>query len=242
MLLVLSHFFFFNDTATTEIYTLSLHDALPIYISGSLLQLRPSSASQSGKQQHPETSGSRTRRALQCAGCRRTSGLVARAGGGRLIGPPPNRRKRFLLGPDLIERVAFKQFAVFHHIANGIGVMDVLERIFIQNDQVSQFAWLQAAYVLRQADHLRAVERRSAQHLHGFCADAGQRPHLPLVAQALQLPMAADANVAAGADDLDGLRRQLWIGVLILSKPSWPPLGLGIEQVVGRKEIGRAHV
>src|SRR5258708_29034181 len=29
---VLSHFsfFFFNDTATTEIYTLSLHDALPI--------------------------------------------------------------------------------------------------------------------------------------------------------------------------------------------------------------------
>src|SRR5438093_8212777 len=28
--------FFFNDTATTEIYTLSLHDALPI-----LVQLRP---------------------------------------------------------------------------------------------------------------------------------------------------------------------------------------------------------
>src|SRR2546421_11333694 len=29
----LSFFFFFNDTATTEIYTLSLHDALPIYVS-----------------------------------------------------------------------------------------------------------------------------------------------------------------------------------------------------------------
>src|SRR5438067_4724657 len=27
-----SHTFFFNDTATTEIYTLSLHDALPIYV------------------------------------------------------------------------------------------------------------------------------------------------------------------------------------------------------------------
>ena len=26
-------FFFFNDTATTEIYTLSLHDALPISLS-----------------------------------------------------------------------------------------------------------------------------------------------------------------------------------------------------------------
>src|SRR5256885_12730628 len=28
---LLCFFFFFNDTATTEIYTLSLHDALPIY-------------------------------------------------------------------------------------------------------------------------------------------------------------------------------------------------------------------
>ena len=28
---VILSFFFFNDTATTEIYTLSLHDALPIY-------------------------------------------------------------------------------------------------------------------------------------------------------------------------------------------------------------------
>src|SRR2546425_7680327 len=30
-LFCLSFFFFFNDTATTEIYTLSLHDALPIF-------------------------------------------------------------------------------------------------------------------------------------------------------------------------------------------------------------------
>src|SRR2546430_10675077 len=31
-------FFFFNDTATTEIYTLSLHDALPISIKGGRLR------------------------------------------------------------------------------------------------------------------------------------------------------------------------------------------------------------
>src|SRR5690606_41837954 len=30
--ILVSSFFFFNDTATTEIYTLSLHDALPIYV------------------------------------------------------------------------------------------------------------------------------------------------------------------------------------------------------------------
>src|SRR3712207_7224244 len=35
-------FFFFNDTATTEIYTLSLHDALPIYIFGALAQFERS--------------------------------------------------------------------------------------------------------------------------------------------------------------------------------------------------------
>src|SRR3712207_6918985 len=32
-------FFFFNDTATTEIYTLSLHDALPIWGGGLLHHL-----------------------------------------------------------------------------------------------------------------------------------------------------------------------------------------------------------
>src|SRR5258708_39221234 len=33
--------FFFNDTATTEIYTLSLHDALPIYSLKTKLSLLP---------------------------------------------------------------------------------------------------------------------------------------------------------------------------------------------------------
>src|SRR5260221_13606812 len=44
LLHLLFFFFFFNDTATTEIYTLSLHDALPICagdaLVGDLLELR----------------------------------------------------------------------------------------------------------------------------------------------------------------------------------------------------------
>src|SRR3712207_9418489 len=40
-------FFFFNDTATTEIYTLSLHDALPIWPAPGAGSGRPA-ASQSG--------------------------------------------------------------------------------------------------------------------------------------------------------------------------------------------------
>src|SRR3712207_9433292 len=35
------YFFFFNDTATTEIYTLSLHDALPISTARSATASRP---------------------------------------------------------------------------------------------------------------------------------------------------------------------------------------------------------
>src|SRR2546430_10677935 len=33
-------FFFFNDTATTEIYTLSLHDALPIFLDLTAIALK----------------------------------------------------------------------------------------------------------------------------------------------------------------------------------------------------------
>src|SRR2546428_4772047 len=38
--MVLYYFFFFNDTATTEIYTLSLHDALPISVPDDVVDRR----------------------------------------------------------------------------------------------------------------------------------------------------------------------------------------------------------
>src|SRR5256885_16386576 len=51
-------FFFFNDTATTEIYTLSLHDALPIW---KYARARIHSAGQSGNfDQSLEVRGVRT--------------------------------------------------------------------------------------------------------------------------------------------------------------------------------------
>src|SRR5258708_10814285 len=40
--------FFFNDTATTEIYTLSLHDALPIYLRGSEDEKKAAAAFEAG--------------------------------------------------------------------------------------------------------------------------------------------------------------------------------------------------
>src|SRR5258708_39678659 len=51
----LSFFFFFNDTATTEIYTLSLHDALPIS------RRWPAPARSSGRSESPACAGARSR-------------------------------------------------------------------------------------------------------------------------------------------------------------------------------------
>src|SRR5215208_7866626 len=58
-------FFFFNDTATTEIYTLSLHDALPISRTGG-----PRPAPRSGRH-----AGSTRRRGRARAGDRKSTRL-----------------------------------------------------------------------------------------------------------------------------------------------------------------------
>src|SRR5256885_10654959 len=72
---VLSYLFFFNDTATTEIYTLSLHDALPISSSTSVP--RGSSRRWSDQGSHERVVPRRPSRT------RDTSVVAARAGGGR---------------------------------------------------------------------------------------------------------------------------------------------------------------
>src|SRR5258708_29080023 len=75
-------FFFFNDTATTEIYTLSLHDALPI--SGRPGE-RPVVARRHARSAHPVLAG---QRALP-AQCRR----------GPLGGREPRARSAPAAGP-----------------------------------------------------------------------------------------------------------------------------------------------
>src|SRR3712207_6934953 len=46
-------FFFFNDTATTEIYTLSLHDALPICRGGRAAALHHLRGARAGRDRRP---------------------------------------------------------------------------------------------------------------------------------------------------------------------------------------------
>src|SRR3712207_9211515 len=49
--------FFFNDTATTEIYTLSLHDALPIYHAARWRARRPGPAAPDPARRRPAAGG-----------------------------------------------------------------------------------------------------------------------------------------------------------------------------------------
>src|SRR3712207_7201448 len=54
--------FFFNDTATTEIYTLSLHDALPIFPEARVAaQRRPERVGAQQRARDPLTGGERER-------------------------------------------------------------------------------------------------------------------------------------------------------------------------------------
>src|SRR5258708_29649188 len=61
-----SFFFFFNDTATTEIYTLSLHDALPIYSRPHRKLADPASAGRSAAPVGPVRLAHRPYRSDRC--------------------------------------------------------------------------------------------------------------------------------------------------------------------------------
>src|SRR3712207_9475133 len=66
--------FFFNDTATTEIYTLSLHDALPI--SSTTRPSRPAGTARSMKASGSRSTSSRARRARRLRTSRRSDHLI----------------------------------------------------------------------------------------------------------------------------------------------------------------------
>src|SRR5258705_9779180 len=73
-------FFFFNDTATTEIYTLSLHDALPISTrrrrsSPSSWSTAPSAATSTGTRRAPPSSTRCAGRRQRCRSEEHTSEL-----------------------------------------------------------------------------------------------------------------------------------------------------------------------
>src|SRR5471030_3019439 len=79
-------FFFFNDTATTEIYTLSLHDALPIS-AGRSVSRSATSACRSGARPWLRLSGTEADDSNTSA-LSVTSAAARRAGAARARDPP----------------------------------------------------------------------------------------------------------------------------------------------------------
>src|SRR2546430_3208085 len=72
-------FFFFNDTATTEIYTLSLHDALPIYGAGEEWNARPQMLVGKSGPDRPRDAGDATQRLLDSRSEEHTSELQSQS-------------------------------------------------------------------------------------------------------------------------------------------------------------------
>src|SRR5260370_32695990 len=71
-------YFFFNDTATTEIYTLSLHDALPISRIPSPKRARAARAKEAASAVPPKVGRFFASPAGPCASCRDLSKQIGR--------------------------------------------------------------------------------------------------------------------------------------------------------------------
>src|SRR6266511_6467898 len=81
-------FFFFNDTATTELYTLSLHDALPIFPSSNRMVSEDRSSTNSSAKEPP-----RARAARRTWPESSRSSMSRDCIGGQLIQSEPDRRR-----------------------------------------------------------------------------------------------------------------------------------------------------
>ena len=74
------------------------------------------------------------------------------AGFRRVVVPEPQRLKFFLLRPYLIQGVALEEFAIFHDPANGVRVVNVLEGIFVEDQQGRRACRLDRAKIIRPAE------------------------------------------------------------------------------------------
>ena len=94
----------------------------------------------------------------------------------------------------MIQSVAFEQLAVLHHPVNRVAVVNVVEWVLVKDDQVRELSCFDRTQFLRASDDFRPVHRRAAKNLHRRHAAAGEHPHLPVIAEPLQLAVAANTD------------------------------------------------
>ena len=137
-----------------------------------------------------------------------------------------------MLGVDLVEGVAVEEFAVFHYVLDGVGVVDVVEGIFVEDDEVGQFAGLDGAEVLREAHGFGAAKGGGAKDVQVGSAAGSERPHFPVKTETLELAVAADADAAAGLDELGVLGGEAGEGEFIVAGPDAAAAGAVVDDVV----------
>src|SRR2546430_15183813 len=146
--------------------------------------------------------------------------------------PPPHLRQRLLARPHFVQRCAFIQPPVLHHVMDLLGVVDVLERIRVEHDQVGQLAGLERAQVLVHSDAVRAVHRTDAERFAWRHPAARQGPELPVTPQPVELAVAPHTDVAAGPEHGGRGRGDARKHVLVLAEPR-PALGPLVDLLVG---------
>src|SRR5690606_23429587 len=151
-------------------------------------------------------------------------------------------RRRPCLRPYLVERVAVVEPAVLHHVPYRVRVADVLERIAVQHEQVGELATLQCAEVAAETDRLGTEDRCGAQYIVLAHAAALHRPHLPVIAETLELAMAAHGRTTATLDQLIDPRGVPAERVLIFHEPatstwSWVAATDLQVQLLRRREV-----
>jgi hypothetical protein len=80
-----------------------------------------------------------------------------------------------------VERFTITQRATQHHIANGRGVADILQRIAIEYEQVGELAGFETADIRLQAKRTCAVQRGHPQHVVPRHAALRQQSHFPVI-------------------------------------------------------------
>src|SRR3990172_9637120 len=88
---------------------------------------------------------------------------MIRGGGRRDVIPPELLRERLLHGPDLIERRGLEELAVLHHVADGVRVLDLFQRVPIEDQHVRELSRLYPPEVGVESDGLGAVNPHPPQ-------------------------------------------------------------------------------
>src|SRR5687768_4189687 len=118
---------------------------------------------------------------------------------------PEESRQWPLVRPDPLECGGLVHFAVLDDVTQLRRVMDVLERIRIEHHEISELACFDGAEVREEAELVCAFEGCNAQSVMRRerlrAPLTGHGPKLPMHAQALELSLSTEGDVAAGLVD-----------------------------------------